>query len=123
MISARTKPETSAIHSGIPQFEKAGVSQWWTAGLVIAPSARVQTVMPSWEPARSTVSSEALRSAARAERLLGAASSRRCRLAEMRANSTATKKALDAMRPTVIAMTIQGLLIGSPPRLLSRLPR
>ena len=63
----------------------------------------MQTVMPSCEPASSTESSLALRSAARADRLSGAASSRRCLRAAISANSTATKNALAAMSPTVTA--------------------
>ena len=77
MTSARTKPATSAAHSGSPHPSNRGVSQWCTAGLVTAPSASVQIVMPSWEPASRRVSSLELRSAARAERLVAAASSRR----------------------------------------------
>src|ERR1700760_1471318 len=68
--------------------------------------------MPSWEPASRTDSSDALRSAARAERLCGAASSRRDRRAAMRANSTATKKALAAINPMVAARMAQGLLMS-----------
>ena len=60
-----------------PQPCNSGVSQWCTAGLVIAPSASVHTVMPSCDPASSTDSSAALRSAARAARLVAAASSSR----------------------------------------------
>src|SRR5215218_9871689 len=67
--------------------------------------------MPSWEPASRTDSSEALRSAARAARLCGAASSRRDRRAAIRANSTATKNALAAINPTVTVRTIHGLLM------------
>ena len=40
--------------------------QWCTAGLVIAPSASVHTVIPSCEPASNTGSSDALRRAAAA---------------------------------------------------------
>ena len=65
MIRASTNPATSASHNGAPHPSKAGLSQWCTAGLVIAPSARVHTVMPSCEPANSTDSSDALRRAAR----------------------------------------------------------
>src|SRR5690606_3723972 len=112
MISARTKPATSASHSGAPQFSNNGVSQWCTAGFVVAPSASVHTVMPSWDPASSTDSSDALRRAARAERLDAAASSSRCRRAAMSANSTATKNALAAIRPIVTTATTTGLLIA-----------
>src|SRR5690606_36887188 len=103
---------TSASHSGAPQPSNTGVSQWCTAGFVVAPSASVHTVMPSWDPASSTDNSDALRSAARAARLSAAASSRRCRRAAIRANSTATKNALDAMSTTVTASTTHGLLMA-----------
>src|SRR5215218_3496166 len=69
--------------------------------------------MPSWEPASRTDSSEALRSAARAARLCGAASSRRDRRAAIRANSTATKNALAAIKPTVTTSTTHGLFMGN----------
>ncbi len=122
MISASTNPAASASHSGAPQSSKSGVSQWWTAGLVTAPRARVHAVMPSWEPASSTVSSVELRSAARADRLRGAASSSRYRLAARAANSIATKKALSAIRATVVTTTTTGSLIGPPPARARRPP-
>ena len=75
----------------------------------------MQTVMPSCEPASRTDSSAVLRSAARAARLVGAASSSRCRRAAISANSTATKKALRAISATVTIRTIHGLLIAGPP--------
>src|ERR1700754_3671524 len=66
--------------------------------------------MPSCEPASSTDNWVLLRSAARADRLASALSSRRWRRAASNANSTATKNALRTMSPTVTATTIQGLL-------------
>ncbi len=81
----------------------------------MAPSARAHTVMPSCDPASITVSSDDDRSAARAERLVAAASSRRWRFAAISANSIATKNALSAMRATVAIATTQAPLIGPPP--------
>src|SRR5690606_41444853 len=52
--SARTNPTTSATQYGAPRSLTTGVIQWCTAGLVMAPSARVHTVMPSWEDRKST---------------------------------------------------------------------
>ncbi len=97
--SASTKPAASATHSGAPQVSISGVSQWCTAGLVVAPRASVQAVIPSCEPASRSESSVLLRNAARADLLVVAASSRRCRRAAINANSMATKNALSAIRP------------------------
>jgi len=112
---ASTNPTTSAAQNGAPKSSNTGVSQWWTAGLVMAPSARTHTVIPSCEPASSTLSSVELRSAARAARLSWAASSRRCCLAAINANSTATKNALRAMINTVATATTTGFSITRQP--------
>lgn len=47
MMSASAKPATSVRSAARPHDSKSGVSQWCTAGLVMAPSARVQIVIPS----------------------------------------------------------------------------
>src|SRR5690606_2641184 len=113
--NASVNAAASASQYGAPNAPNAGVSQWCTAGLLTAPNANVHPVMPSWQPASSTVNSRELRNAARADLLDDAASSRRCRFAPSVANSTATKNALKTMINTVAATTTHGLLIGSPP--------
>src|SRR5690606_24429174 len=112
MISARTNPTISAAHQSAPKPSTRGLSQWCAAAMVGSPRAGRHTVIPRSGPPSSTDRSEGRRSAARAARLPGAASSRRWRRAAMSANSTATKNALAAINPTVTATTTQGLLIA-----------
>ena len=116
-ISESTNATTSAVTSGRPQPVISGVIMWWTAGLVMAPNAKVQRVMPSCEPASSIDRSRALRNAARAAMLVSAASSRRWRRAATSANSIATKNALSATIAAEIsrAMPVLMPLIGTPP--------
>ena len=73
----RTNEAPPATPPGIPSEARAGPSQASTAGLVTAPSANVQAVIPSWAPASITVSSSMPRMAARAEALRGASTSSR----------------------------------------------
>ena len=107
--SATTNATTSAVTAGRPHAVNTGRSRSCTAGFATAPSPSVHSVMPSCEPASSSEMSRALRSAARAATLVSAASSSRYRRAATRANSTATKNALSATRPTATAMATAGL--------------
>ena len=85
------------------------------AGFVMAPSRKVQAVMPNWAKASMTVSSFIPRRAARADALRSASCSRRCRRAASSANSTMTKNALARMSAVVMIVTIHQL-IESPPQ-------
>ena len=76
ITKATTKETVEETASGSRPSNK-GSMRWWTAGLVIAPNARVHRVIPNWDPASSRDRSRALRSAARADRLVSAASSSR----------------------------------------------
>ena len=61
----------SAMRGLSPVASSSGMRESCSAGFVIAPSARVQTVMPSCDPASRSVSSEELRNAARTLRQMG----------------------------------------------------
>ena len=115
--SDRMNAAVSAIPPGTPSEPSAGPSHASTAGLVTAPSAKVQAVMPSCAPANMTVSSSIPRMAARAEALRSASTSSRCLRAPSRENSIMTKNALATIRARVTTTTTPGLLIvNGPPR-------
>ncbi len=114
----RASPNETATATacGRPSASSSGSNACSTAGSVTAPRARVQAVMPSWVPASSTETSEALRSAARADLLVTASSSRRVRRAAIVANSMETKNALAAMITIVTGMATRPSISGPPPR-------
>src|SRR5690625_5497703 len=91
---AIAKAALPAIQSASPHELSMGPSQKSMAGFVTAPSAKVQKVMPNWEPASIRVKSFMPRRAARADGLVAANSSSRWRRAPSKANSIITKKAL-----------------------------